>query len=154
MTFDAPKCCMPIKARPCRIPHVYIWLIHLVDPQLKRLYQNTCIAFKLQPLSLGPGLAHLKLRYNWDRGYIFFTELIKHCAMYSDQNYTILNVLWQSKAHVTAKYRHVKNDVIFTLPQGPYGRERVMCNYIHDKVYQKCPFIFLEPRIRCIILME
>ena len=38
--------------------------------------------------------------------------------MYSGQNYTILNVLWQSKGHVNAKYGHLKNDVIFHRPSG------------------------------------
>ena len=69
------------KGPPCRVPHVYIWLIHLVDPQLPPLYQNTCISIKLPPLSLDhgmnlrvKGLAQLKLRYEWDREwiYIFF----------------------------------------------------------------------------------
>ena len=36
--------------------------------------------------------------------------------MYSGRNYTILNVFWQSKGHVSAKYRHVKNDVIIISP--------------------------------------
>ena len=45
-------------------------------------------------------------------------ERIKHCTIYSDRNYTILNVLWQSKGRVNAKYGHVKNDVIFHRPSG------------------------------------
>ena len=54
------------------------------------------------------------------------TELIKHFTIYSGRTYTILNILWQSnKGHVNAKYGHVKNDVIFQRPSGPYWRERV-----------------------------
>ena len=45
--------------------------------------------------------------------------------MYSGRNYTILNVLWQSKGHVNAKYGHVKNDVIFHRPSDDDERERV-----------------------------
>ena len=32
VTFDWPRCCMITKARPCRIPHVYVLLVHLLDP--------------------------------------------------------------------------------------------------------------------------
>ena len=50
--------------------------------------------------------------------FLIITELIKHCTMYSGRNYTILNVLWQSKGHANVKYGHVKNDVIFHRPSG------------------------------------
>ena len=49
---------------------------------------------------------------------LIITELINHCTMYSGRNYTILNVLWQSKGHVNAKYGHAKNDVICHRPSG------------------------------------
>ena len=72
------------------------------------------------------GLAQLKLRYELDRGkYFFFNDYRTNCTMYSGRNYTILNVLWQSKGHVNAKYGHVKKTSYFNGPQGPYGRERV-----------------------------
>ena len=83
VTFDRPKCCMIRKARPCRIPHVFMWLIHLVDPQLQPSYQNTCIFLKWPPLSLDhgmnlgvKGLVQLKLKYEWDRGYIYISKLL------------------------------------------------------------------------------
>ena len=50
--------------------------------------------------------------------FLFITELIKHCTIYSGRNYTILNVLWQPEGHVNVKYGHVKNDVIFHRPSG------------------------------------
>ena len=46
------------------------------------------------------------------------TELIKPCTIHSGRNYTILNVLWQSKGPVYVKDGHGKNDVIFHRPSG------------------------------------
>ena len=69
--------------------------------------------------------------------FLIITEVIKHCTMYSGRNYTILNVLWQSKGHVNAKYGHVKITSYFTGSQGPYGRERVKWD---ERIKQRVKF--------------
>ena len=59
------------------------------------------------------------------------TELIKPCTIHSIRNFTILNVLWQSKGPVYVKDGHGKMMSYFTGPQGPYGRERVRAQRVH-----------------------
>ena len=62
------------KGPPLPNPTCVHMVKNLLDPHLQPLFQNTCISIKRQPLSLGPGmnlrvkgLAHLNLRYEWDR---------------------------------------------------------------------------------------
>ena len=44
------------------------------------------------------------------------TELFEPCTIHSGQNYTILNLLWQSKDPFNVKDGHGENDVIFHRP--------------------------------------
>ena len=44
--------------------------------------------------------------------YLILSKLIKPCTIHYGQNYTVLNVLWQSKGPIDMKYGHGKNEVM------------------------------------------